>query len=92
MLVNYNRPRIGRPMSYSNVYQYVQRLGSKCGFRVTPHMFRHTAATGWVENGVQLDVVQDLLGHAQASSTKIYLHPSRKRMREAVEALASKRA
>ena len=91
VFVNYTGPRTGLAMSYSNAYQFVQRLAGRNGFRAAPHMFRHTAATGWVESGVQIDVVQELLGHAQASSTKIYLHPSRERMREAVNALAGRR-
>lgn len=91
VFVNYTGPRTGQAMSYSNVYQLVKRLAARHGFRATPHMFRHTAATGWVESGVQADVVQELLGHAQASSTKVYLHPSRERMREAVDAVAGTR-
>lgn len=91
VFVNYTGPRTGQAMSYSNAYQFVTRNAARQGFRATPHMFRHTAATGWIESGVQADVVQELLGHAQASSTKVYLHPSHERMREAVNAVSGSR-
>lgn len=88
LFVSYAGPRRGHALTYSNAYQMVRRLARGCGARVTPHMFRHTAATGWVEQGTQVDVVQELLGHANADSTKVYLHPSSERMRAAVEAVA----
>ncbi|MDN5780052.1 MAG: tyrosine-type recombinase/integrase [Humibacillus sp.] len=84
MFVNYEGSAVGQPMTYSNVYKLVTRLGRSCGFRATPHMFRHSAATAWVEAGSDVDVVQALLGHASPASTAIYLHASDERMREAV--------
>lgn len=84
LFVNYQGSAAGRPMTYSNVYKIVTRLGRSCGFRATPHMFRHSAATAWVEAGSDVDVVQALLGHASPASTAIYLHASDERMREAV--------
>lgn len=88
VFVSYTGPRRGHALTYSNTYQMVQRLARACDARVTPHMFRHTAATEWVEHGIQVDVIQELLGHAHADSTKVYLHPSRERMRAAVTAVA----
>lgn len=84
LFVNYEGSAVGRPMTYSNVYKIVTRLSRGCGFRATPHMFRHSAATAWVEAGSDVDVVQALLGHASPTSTAIYLHASSERMREAV--------
>lgn len=84
LFVNYEGSAVGRPMTYSNVYKIVTRLGRRCGIRATPHMFRHSAATAWVEAGSDVDVVQALLGHASPTSTAIYLHASDERMREAV--------
>lgn len=85
VFVNYNGSRTGEAMTYSNAYQLIRRLGKLHGFRVTPHMYRHTAATTWVESGTEVDVVKELLGHASTTSTHVYLHPSRERMREAVQ-------
>jgi integrase/recombinase XerD len=91
LFVNYEGSGVGQPMSYSNVYKIVARLGRRCGFRATPHMFRHSAATAWVEAGSDVDVVQRLLGHASPTSTAIYLHASDTRMREAVTAVHASR-
>lgn len=84
LFVNYEGAAVGKPMTYSNVYKIVTRLARNSGFRATPHMFRHSAATAWVEAGSDVDVVQALLGHASPASTAIYLHASDARMREAV--------
>jgi site-specific recombinase XerD len=52
---------------------------------------RHTAATGWVRAGTDLDVVQALLGHASLASTTVYLHARDEDKRRAVEAVAAGR-
>lgn len=85
VLVNLVGPHAGQPMTDSNVRQILGRVGRNRGVRVTPHMFRHTAATAWLEAGVAPDVVQELLGHASASSLAVYSHPSSAVTRAAVE-------
>ncbi|HLB77364.1 MAG TPA: tyrosine-type recombinase/integrase [Candidatus Dormibacteraeota bacterium] len=63
VFVNLYREPLGAPMTYRAAKRLFERLARDCGFAVRPHMFRHTAATGWVRAGTDLDVVRALLGH-----------------------------
>lgn len=92
LFVNYQGASAGGAMTYSNVYKIVTRLGRRCGFRATPHMFRHSAATTWVEAGSDIDVVQALLGHVAPASTAVYVHASDERLREAVNSVHNARS
>lgn len=91
VLVNLYHAPVGAPMTYRAVKGFFDRLATQCGFPVRPHMLRHTAATSWVRAGVDLDVVQSLLGHASLASTTVYLHARDADKRAAVEAVAAAR-
>lgn len=85
VFVNLKRPPVGAPLKYPNAKKFFERLEQRAGFAVRPHMFRHTAATRWLESGVPRDVVQALLGHVSPASMDRYFHPSDQTLRDAVE-------
>ena len=70
-----------------NMKKLVDRLGLQVHFTVTCHTLRHTFASHLNDNGEDILVIQSLLGHASPRSTRIYIHPSQKRVREALEKL-----
>lgn len=68
--------RFGRPLSRMGAWKIVQRICGEAGIRiaVSPHTFRHTFATHLIEAGADLRAVQEMLGHADISTTQIYTH------------------
>lgn len=59
--------------------------GANVSSRVTPHMLRHTAATQLVESGVDIRMIQRLLGHASLTTTEIYTHVSERSLQTAID-------
>jgi len=70
-----------------NMKKLVDGLGLDVHFKVTCHTLRHTFASHLNDNGEDILVIQSLLGHASPRSTRIYIHPSDQRIREAFERL-----
>jgi integrase/recombinase XerD len=74
----------GRPIRRESIWAVVKASASRSGIakRVSPHTLRHTFATHLVDGGADLAAVQELLGHADISTTQIYTHLDRRYLRE----------
>ena len=73
----------GRKLTPARVWQILREAARACGLdqRLYPHLLRHSFATHLLENGADLRIIQELLGHADISTTEIYTHVDQSRLK-----------
>lgn len=76
--------RLGRPMNRTTVWRVVVKQAQRAGIakRIYPHLLRHSFASHLLENGADLRAIQEMLGHADISTTQIYTHVDRARLQK----------
>lgn len=79
--------RRGKPLTRVMVFYIVRDLAALAGIdrKVSPHTLRHSFATHLLEGGANLRAIQEMLGHESVTTTEIYVHLDRSRLRETIE-------
>jgi integrase/recombinase XerD len=75
--------RHGRRLTTQRMWQIVKEIAELGGFEtnVYPHLLRHSFATHLLSNGADLRIIQELLGHADISTTEVYTHVDQSRLK-----------
>ncbi len=82
MFVSQKKTGISRQLAWMIVKEYAGRAGIG---HIRPHSLRHAFATHLVRHGLDLRVVQDMLGHADLNTTQIYTHVANVRLHSVVK-------
>lgn len=80
VFLNRIRTGISRQMVFMIIKDLAQQIGLKK--EISPHTFRHSFATHLLEGGAHLQAIRDMLGHADISTTEIYTHIDRSKLRD----------
>jgi integrase/recombinase XerD len=75
----------GKPLSRKTIWVLIKKYARRAGIskNITPHTLRHSFASHLLDNGGDLRVIQEMLGHADISTTQIYTHVDQQRLKEA---------
>jgi integrase/recombinase XerD len=72
----------GRRLNRQSIFETVRRYGGRVGLDLHPHTLRHSFATHMLQGGADLRSLQEMLGHADISTTQVYTHVDRTHLRE----------
>ncbi|MGB2661663.1 MAG: site-specific tyrosine recombinase XerD [Candidatus Omnitrophota bacterium] len=76
--------KLGKSLSRQSIWKMIRKYSKETGIKkhITPHTLRHSFATHLLEGGAELRGVQEMLGHADISTTQIYTHINKDKLRK----------